>query len=410
MPYEERVKAQGKYFNAEIAKLEEAIKDKFDEKKNYKGKHEGWTPKKGAGKIPPTVTVKVPGDGEYKIVNSPDGIAKLKKIAATFKAPPKKGKAAPMQAPVRPPSIKVAAKPESAEKETEPFVAGKGDSRPQLQKPYVENGMVYASNGSIMVRRPLRKGEKVNGKGPESAKIIDSIPFDNPDKLDVAATYPKIVQALATTSKATKGGKESSSGIKVYRGKDGSIHFRSRDLEGNAYATDNWAKDSEFIGRIDGEYMKNVLELAAKSGAKEIEIAFNKGKDAKDGMSAHFRAGEWEVPSWGFTATSRNLTQPKPGTRIRGSSAWLAASGKRAFRRRTSTPTGTTGRRRKMRLTRRPASTTGKEDATLRPTAKLSIESGAQPLKRPAPPLTPPTRPSPTSSRPTASRSSSTTG
>ena len=294
----------------------------------------------------------------------------------------------------------------------EPFVE-KVDTRRGLTKPYVENGMVYASNGRIMVRRPLRKGEKVNGKGPESAKIIDSIPFDNTDKLDVAATYPKIVQALATTSKATKGGKGSSSGIEVYRGKDGSIHFRSRDLEGNAYATDKWAKDSEFVGRVDGEDVKSVLELAAKSGAKEIEIAFNKGKDAKSPMTAHFRAGEWEGVVMGLHGDIKELdaTEARNAhSRLVGMAGgkWEESLPKKD--RDTYKSLHKSCMKHNMRLTRRPAPTTGKEYATLQPTAASSKVSGAQPLKRPAPPLTPPIRPSPTSSSPTASRSSSTTG
>ena len=290
----EQLKAQREYLEQEIAKARAAIDGKFDEQKDYRGKHEGWTPKEDAGEIPPTITVKVPGDGEFTVRNTPDGMAFLDKVAAKFK-PQKSGKAAEASAPSvpRPPTVAVAKKPkdEAAHKEMEPFVST-DRTRVSLTKPMSDGKYVYATNGKIVVRRPQRKGETV--KGVDGAPVESCAGFfDNPEpehsfKVKVAELYPKLVQADAVT-----GDGDGKGIIELWHDGNGTLHVRARDGEGNSYATD---AGSDYVSRpltlVNGQYLRDFLKLAAKRGAGEVEIGIVKNGIAKQADAVTLKGGD----------------------------------------------------------------------------------------------------------------------
>ena len=292
----EQLKAQRDYLTQEIAKAKEAIKGKFVPRSGKLSPHDQKTNAyervKDSGEIPETINIKVPGDGEISVKNNPHGMEYLDKFAAKFKIQPN-GLAAKMAVP-EPPSVKITKNPKAdpIEKETKDFVS-KDKKATEYQKPYSgDDGYVYATNGRIMVRRELRKGEKPPSKGSGNLSSTSRTFFDgkvaNDYSLDTAETYPKIVQALTVAYKGRAS--KNVPVVDIYRSPDGKIHIRARDGQGNNYATDAWAKDSAYVTTWNGEQLRDILKLAAKSGAKKIGI----GVDEKAGMN-YLKFGDWEA-------------------------------------------------------------------------------------------------------------------
>lgn len=292
----EQLKAQRDYLAQEIAKAKEAIKGKFVPRSGKLSpqdqKINAYERVKDSGEIPETINIKVPGDGEISVKNNPHGMEYLDKFAAKFKMQPN-GLAAKMAVP-EPPSVKITKNPKAdpIEKETKDFVS-KNKKATEYQKPYSgDDGYVYATNGRIMVRRKLRKGEKPPSKGSGNLSSTSRTFFDgkvaNDYSLDTAETYPKIVQALTVAYKGRAS--KNVPVVDIYRSPDGKIHIRARDGQGNNYATDAWAKDSAYVTTWDGEQLRDILKLAAKSGAKKIGI----GVDEKAGMN-YLKFGDWEA-------------------------------------------------------------------------------------------------------------------
>lgn len=292
----EQLKAQRDYLAQEIAKAKEAIKGKFVPRSGKLSpqdqKINAYERVKDSGEIPETINIKVPGDGEISVKNNPHGMEYLDKFAAKFKMQPN-GLAAKMAVP-EPPSVKITKNPKAdpIEKETKDFVS-KNKKATEYQKPYSgDDGYVYATNGRIMVRRELRKGEKPPSKGGGNLSSTSRTFFDgkvaNDYSLDTAETYPKIVQALTVAYKGRAS--KNVPVVDIYRSPDGKIHIRARDGQGNNYATDAWAKDSAYVTTWNGEQLRDILKLAAKSGAKKIGI----GVDEKAGMN-YLKFGDWEA-------------------------------------------------------------------------------------------------------------------
>lgn len=292
----EQLKAQRDYLAQEIAKAKEAIKGKFVPRSGKLSpqdqKINAYERVKDSGEIPETINIKVPGDGEISVKNNPHGMEYLDKFAAKFKMQPN-GLAAKMAVP-EPPSVKITKNPKAdpIEKETKDFVS-KNKKATEYQKPYSgDDGYVYATNGRIMVRRKLRKGEKPPSKGSGNLSSTSRTFFDgkvaNDYSLDTAETYPKIVQALTVAYKERAS--KNVPVVDIYRSPDGKIHIRARDGQGNNYATDAWAKDSAYVTTWNGEQLRDILKLAAKSGAKKIGI----GVDEKAGMN-YLKFGDWEA-------------------------------------------------------------------------------------------------------------------
>ena len=292
----EQLKAQRDYLAQEIAKAKEAIKGKFVPRSGKLSpqdqKINAYERVKDSGEIPETINIKVPGDGEISVKNNPHGMEYLDKFAAKFKMQPN-GLAAKMAVP-EPPSVKITKNPKAdpIEKETKDFVS-KNKKATEYQKPYSgDDGYVYATNGRIMVRRKLRKGEKPPSKGSGNLSSTSRTFFDgkvaNDYSLDTAETYPKIVQALTVAYKGRAS--KNVPVVDIYRSPDGKIHIRARDGQGNNYATDAWAKDSAYVTTWNGEQLRDILKLAAKSGAKKIGI----GVDEKAGMN-YLKFGDWEA-------------------------------------------------------------------------------------------------------------------
>ena len=292
----EQLKAQRDYLAQEIAKAKEAIKGKFVPRSGKLSpqdqKINAYERVKDSGEIPETINIKVPGDGEISVKNNPHGMEYLDKFAAKFKMQPN-GLAAKMAVP-EPPSVKITKNPKAdpIEKETKDFVS-KNKKATEYQKPYSgDDGYVYATNGRIMVRRELRKGEKPPSKGSGNLSSTSRTFFDgkvaNDYSLDTAETYPKIVQALTVAYKGRAS--KNVPVVDIYRSPDGKIHIRARDGQGNNYATDAWAKDSAYVTTWNGEQLRDILKLAAKSGAKKIGI----GVDEKAGMN-YLKFGDWEA-------------------------------------------------------------------------------------------------------------------
>lgn len=292
----EQLKAQRDYLAQEIAKAKEAIKGKFVPRSGKLSpqdqKINAYERVKDSGEIPETINIKVPGDGEISVKNNPHGMEYLDKFAAKFKMQPN-GLAAKMAVP-EPPSVKITKNPKAdpIEKETKDFVS-KDKKATKYQKPYSgDDGYVYATNGRIMVRRELRKGEKPPSKGSGNLSSTSRTFFDgkvaNDYSLDTAETYPKIVQALTVAYKGRAS--KDVPVVDIYRSPDGKIHIRARDGQGNNYATDAWAKDSAYVTTWNGEQLRDILKLAAKSGAKKIGI----GVDEKAGMN-YLKFGDWEA-------------------------------------------------------------------------------------------------------------------
>ena len=292
----EQLKAQRDYLAQEIAKAKEAIKGKFVPRSGKLSpqdqKINAYERVKDSGEIPETINIKVPGDGEISVKNNPHGMEYLDKFAAKFKMQPN-GLAAKMAVP-EPPSVKITKNPKAdpIEKETKDFVS-KNKKATEYQKPYSgDDGYVYATNGRIMVRRELRKGEKPPSKGSGNLSSTSRTFFDgkvaNDYSLDTAETYPKIVQALTVAYKGRAS--KDVPVVDIYRSPDGKIHIRARDGQGNNYATDAWAKDSAYVTTWNGEQLRDILKLAAKSGAKKIGI----GVDEKAGMN-YLKFGDWEA-------------------------------------------------------------------------------------------------------------------
>ena len=292
----EQLKAQRDYLAQEIAKAKKAIKGKFVPRSGKLSpqdqKINAYERVKDSGEIPETINIKVPGDGEISVKNNPHGMEYLDKFAAKFKMQPN-GLAAKMAVP-EPPSVKITKNPKAdpIEKETKDFVS-KDKKATEYQKPYSgDDGYVYATNGRIMVRRELRKGEKPPSKGSGNLSSTSRTFFDgkvaNDYSLDTAETYPKIVQALTVAYKGRAS--KNVPVVDIYRSPDGKIHIRARDGQGNNYATDAWAKDSAYVTTWNGEQLRDILKLAAKSGAKKIGI----GVDEKAGMN-YLKFGDWEA-------------------------------------------------------------------------------------------------------------------
>ena len=292
----EQLKAQRDYLAQEIAKAKEAIKGKFVPRSGKLSpqdqKINAYERVKDSGEIPETINIKVPGDGEISVKNNPHGMEYLDKFAAKFKMQPN-GLAAKMAVP-EPPSVKITKNPKAdpIEKETKDFVS-KNKKATEYQKPYSgDDGYVYATNGRIMVRRKLRKGEKPPSKGSGNLSSTSRTFFDgkvaNDYSLDTAETYPKIVQALTVAYKGRAS--KNVPVVDIYRSPDGKIHIRARDGQGNNYATDAWAKDSAYVTTWNGEQLRDILKLAAKSGAKKIGI----GVDEKAGVN-YLKFGDWEA-------------------------------------------------------------------------------------------------------------------
>ena len=292
----EQLKAQRDYLAQEIAKAKEAIKGKFVPRSGKLSpqdqKINAYERVKDSGEIPETINIKVPGDGDISVKNNPHGMEYLDKFAAKFKMQPN-GLAAKMAVP-EPPSVKITKNPKAdpIEKETKDFVS-KNKKATEYQKPYSgDDGYVYATNGRIMVRRELREGEKPPSKGSGNLSSTSRTFFDgkvaNDYSLDTAETYPKIVQALTVAYKGRAS--KNVPVVDIYRSPDGKIHIRARDGQGNNYATDAWAKDSAYVTTWNGEQLRDILKLAAKSGAKKIGI----GVDEKAGMN-YLKFGDWEA-------------------------------------------------------------------------------------------------------------------
>lgn len=294
----EQLKAQREYVEREVAKAKDAIKGKFRPKAGRLSPREkavdAYERVKNTGDIPETVNIKVPGDGEITVKNNPNGMAFLDRFAAKFRPHPTSGESA-MALP-RSPSIKVSDKPkaESAEKEFAPFVSKDSE---RMLKPYTEEKMVVATNGRIAIRRPLRNGEVVKGAddAPRTAQIFGRAEDAATESaaIDAQAIFPKLQQALALegslfaemyepeTGKPT--GlipRATSHAVELWRDAGGALQVRSRDTDGNGYASDAWSGDSVPVAAFDGKALVEIVRLAAKNGEGKIEVRF--AKDAQN--------------------------------------------------------------------------------------------------------------------------------
>lgn len=323
MPYgRERSKAQYEYLSKEIDKAEEAIKGQF--KENSKGeqkRHGKWSRvpsgvdengKDTFDEIPNSVTIKVPGDGEFTVPNNPDGIERLRKVADVLKG--QGGESKPMypkfryvqgstdtspqptgfnwvnekglvgstpmppHAPAKDP--KAMSTVASAKKTVADFVS-KDKMREGLQKPIVEDGRVSATDGHalVMLDMPSAKGEKSSLKLDEVMKSCEDGKVGSA-KIDVADAYQKVVQGELAAEEIRKINENDNPRVEVGVGKDGklSIHATNTDASGRngeiEYMSRN-ADGAEHVSSFVPSNLRKVLDVASKIGAKDIEMSWN---------------------------------------------------------------------------------------------------------------------------------------
>ena len=303
MPYgQDRRKAQFDYMDAEVKKAKGAIKGKFT-----KGKDKKWTTEDKS--VSPTITVKVPADGEFTVANNPDGIALLEKMSAKLKAQVKDSekelptghknarspfidkdgkrriidtpetvwtKDKPSATPKSPSlAVKKPAKNvtvEDAAEIVEPFV---DKVRKSLTKPHVGDGVVVATDGRRLVIVDVPGAKESGEKYPNWEQVIPK-KTAHEAKFSTEELYTKLEQA-----KVVADGENNV--VEIYELPDGSLGVRAKgeiDFDTRApsaeYSThEKMPKDARLVGTFNVDFLLDATKTAAKMGDKEMRIGYN---------------------------------------------------------------------------------------------------------------------------------------
>ncbi len=295
MPYgQERRKAQFDYMDAEVKKAKEAIKGKFTQ-----GKDKKWTTEDKS--VSPTITVKVPADGEFTVVNNPDGIALLEKMSSKLKAqvkdrekelPTGSKKAfvpgvtyggAPIESEVRetvwtkdkpsatPKSPSLAVKKpvknitvKDAAEIVKPFV---DTVRKSLTKPHVGDGVVVATDGRRLVIVDVPGAKESGGEYPNWKQVIPK-KTAHEAKFSTEELYTKLEQAKVVADGETNA-------VGIYELADGSLGVLVKSETAEYSTHEKMPKNARLVGMFNVDFLLDATKTAAKMGDKEMRIGYN---------------------------------------------------------------------------------------------------------------------------------------
>ena len=253
------------------------------------------------------VTIEVPGDGTFTILNEKGALAQFQKRADKFPVSqsrddlPAKPTA---QAPTAVPALKKPKTTADVVQAMFPMVSTDTTRVTVLQKVKGDGTYLWASDGRVMVRVEQENG---GGKGAENV-IYDEkgnaqpVPADerNPsmeavipnDKafpsytLDTARWFSLMSQARAVIKDLPGDGDSGLKSVSLYRNPDGSLGVFASDVNRGDYAH-NIQPEAQILAAYSPDYFQTILRVARNLGNEQIELRIQ-----DDVSPATLRAGK----------------------------------------------------------------------------------------------------------------------
>lgn len=226
----------------------------------------------------------------------PESIAGAEKMLKKLQRPTDWNKKTSGDSLPKPPSINIATgkKVGGFDDISGEFVAkGKGTAE-DLQKPMIQNGNAYATDGRVMLRMKAPEGAKDNNPGRNCEGVFEQTTKNEPEfsftfNVEKAHTGVEQVKTIAQTADYPA--------AEMWLSPEGEIMFRARQdpsldateqSEAIAFAGSS-LKGAQFIGAYDPQNLTKVIKAFAKLGEGEVEVEWRgeraplvfKGKNAE---------------------------------------------------------------------------------------------------------------------------------
>lgn len=238
------------------------------------------------------ITIEVPGDGTFSIVNSRQALKDFKERAAKFPttAPraPKQGPGSPRVNPSAPaPLGKLDAKGAEAAAE---LMAGQDATRPSIQHLWSDGKQTVATDGRAIIvvdkgiggteKQPVMvkdgKAKKVKPGRMSSKESEDSYPnwrmvIPNEESLVTAAKGLDTGRLFTLVRQAQEATSEKQISVKLFRNPDGSIGVEAMAEDVGSYSG-NVQEGAKVIGSYNPQYLLNILNAMRKVGSEKVDL------------------------------------------------------------------------------------------------------------------------------------------
>ena len=252
------------------------------------------------------VTIEVPGDGTFTILNEKEALYRFQKKADKFPVSQAKDDlpAKPTaQAPTAVPALKKAKTTADVVAAVFPMVSTDA-TRPALQKVKGDGTYLWATNGRFAVRVEQENGggkgleaivydEKGNAQpwpeGPPPPAIAQVFPDDKaftPYTLDTARWFSLMSQARAVIKDLPGEDESKFKSVSLYRNPDGSLGLFASDVNRGDYAH-NIQPKAKILAAYSPDYFQTILRVARNLGNEQIELRIG-----DDVSPATLRAGK----------------------------------------------------------------------------------------------------------------------
>jgi SAM-dependent methyltransferase len=253
------------------------------------------------------VTIEVPGDGTFTILNEKEALYRFQKKADKFPVSQAKDDlpAKPTaQAPTAVPALKKAKTTADVVAAVFPMVSTDTTRGEGLQKVKGEGAYLWATNGRFAVRVEHENGggkgqeaivydEKGNAQpwpeGEQNPTMEAIIPDDKaftPYTLDTARWFSLMSQARAIIKELPNESSTASKAVSLYRNPDGSLGLFASDINRGDYAH-NIQPEAKILAAYSPDYFQTVLRVARNLGNEQIELRIG-----DDVSPATLRAGK----------------------------------------------------------------------------------------------------------------------
>jgi hypothetical protein len=261
-----------------------------EQREAYAGEHAAT--KADAERLIGYVTIEVPGDGTFTILNEKEALYRFQKKADKFPTTqarddlPAKPTA---QAPTAVPALKKAKTTADVVAAMFPMVSTDTTRGEGLQKVKGEGAYLWATNGRFAVRVEHENGggkgqeaivydEKGNAQpwpeGEQNPTMEAIIPDDKaftPYTLDTARWFSLMSQARAVIKDLPGETGTASKAVSLYRNPDGSLGSFASDVNRGDYAH-NIQPEAQILAAYNPDYFQTILRVARNLGNEQIEL------------------------------------------------------------------------------------------------------------------------------------------
>ena len=276
-----------------------------EQREAYKGEHAAT--KAIAERLIGYVTIEVPGDGTFTILNEKEALYRFQKKADKFPTTQAKDDlpAKPTaQAPTAVPALKKAKTTADVVAAMFPMVSTDTTRGTILQKVKGDGTYLWATDGRVMVRVEQENGggkgaenviydEKGNAqpvpadeRNPAMEQVIPDDKAFTPYTLDTARWFSLLSQARAVIKDLPGDGDSGIKSVSLYRNPDGSLGLFASDINRGDYAH-NIQPEAQILAAYSPDYFQTILRVARNLGNEQIELRIGKDIDP-----ATLRAGK----------------------------------------------------------------------------------------------------------------------